>query len=280
MLAPTPDQLAALTPAERRWFRFSDWVNRRLKVLSVLWIATFMRFLLWFCGGRRFQVRGADHLASLGPEARALLVANHRSFFDFYVVAYANVSGSKLGKRCFFPVRASFFYESALGAAVNWGMTVMAMFPPILRRPEGRGWNRYAMRRVQAELQVPGTWVGIHPEGTRNKGPDPYALLKGHAGVGQVAIAARGVRIVPIFIVGMGNNIVAETWRNWVEPQRWPIYVCYGPDVDLSDISRDADDPATWRAASERCMARIQDLAEALRAELSAKGLPPPRVDG
>lgn len=280
MLQPSPAQLAALTSAERRWFRFADVANRHLKFLSVAWIATFMRFLLWFCGGRRFRVSGQAHLARFTPETRALLVANHRSFFDFYTVAYANVTGSTLGKRCFFPVRATFFYESAIGAAVNWCMTVMAMFPPILRRREGRGWNKYAMARVNAELQVPGTWVGIHPEGTRNRGEDPYSLLKAHAGAGQIAMAVGDLRVVPIFIVGMGNNVLLETWRNWTAPDQYPIYICYGPDVDLSDITEDPDDPTAWRLASERCMASIRALADELRAELERKGAPPPRLSG
>jgi 1-acyl-sn-glycerol-3-phosphate acyltransferase len=280
MLQPPPEILAVLNPTERRWYHFADYVNRRLKFLSVWWIATFMRFLLWFCGGRRFRVRGQDVLRSFSAESRVLMVANHRSFFDFYTVAYANVSGSVLGKRCFFPVRSTFFYDGPLGAAVNWCMTVMAMFPPILRRPEGRTWNRWALRRLNAELQVPGTWVGIHPEGTRNVDLNPWSFRKAHAGAGQIALAVDGIRTIPLLVLGMSNNIVLETWRNWTNPAKYPIYIWYGPDVDFGDLRARAEEPEAWRLASERCMEAIAELAVALQEELATTGGPPPVTQG
>ena len=63
------------------------------------------------------------------------------------------------------------------------------MFPPIMRGREKIGFNEYSIQRMIAELGVPNTLIGIHPEGTRNKTDDPYTFLKIRPGAGRVALA-------------------------------------------------------------------------------------------
>mgnify|MGYP001480307136 CR=1 FL=1 len=43
---------------------------------------------------------------------------------------------------------------------------------------------------VAALPDQPGTVVGLHPEGTRGKGPDPYTFLPAQPGVGKLALVA------------------------------------------------------------------------------------------
>ncbi len=270
--APTPEQLALLTPAMQRWFHVADFVNRHLKPLSAAWISTTMRAVLWFTAGNRLRVHGAEHVADLDRQSRVLMVANHRSFFDFYVVAFANVRHTQIARTAFFPVRAEFFYEGALGSFLNWWMTIMAMFPPIVRNAEQREWNRYAMQRLEAELKIPGTWVGIHPEGRRNKDGGPYTFLKPHAGTGRIALSVGDVRVVPIYVVGISNNLARETSFNWWKPENHPIDLYFGPSVDLSDLRAQTEGgeepaPALSAAAAERCMAAIHALAELHRVQ-------------
>jgi len=264
---PTPEQLAALPAHMHRWWHIADFVNRHLKFLSAAWIHTTMRSVLWFTAGNRMTVHGAEHVADLDKSSRVLMAANHRSFFDFYVVAFANVRHTRMAQRAFFPVRAKFFYEGIIGTVLNWWMTIIAMFPPIVRDPSRRAWNRYALQRLEAELTIPGTWVGIHPEGRRNKGASPYSFLKPHAGTGRIALAVGEVRVVPLFVVGITSNLIRETKFNWWRPKSHPIDVYYGPPIDLSDLRAEiagGREPSRAQAiaASQRCMEAIRALAE------------------
>ncbi len=266
MLQPTPEQLATLTPTERACFRFGDWFNRRLKFLSCWWIDTTMRFVLWFTAGNRLRIHGTEHLESLDdPGLSAIFVANHRSFFDFYVVAYAYVTRTRFTRRSYYPVRSTFFYEGPVGVAVNMVTTGMAMYPPIFREREKAGFNRFAMERLNEELRVAPTIVGIHPEGRRNQDPDPYALLKPQKGVGRIALACPGIRVVPMYVKGMSSDLLRETWKNWFAPDDHPIDLALGPDVRVSDLYARAEDTDAWTAVAERCMVAIGALAEGQR---------------
>lgn len=263
MVEPTPDQLDSLTPTERAAYRFSDFFNRHLKFLSRWWIETTMRGVLWFTAGNRLRVHGTENLATLDdPRLSAIMVANHRSFFDFFVVAYALVRATRFTRRAFFPVRSTFFYEGPTGIAINMATTGMAMFPPIFREREKGRFNQYAIDRIAAELRTHPTFVGIHPEGRRNKDPDPYALLGPQSGVGRIALACQGVRVVPMFIKGMSSDLVVETWRNWAKPDQHPIELVFGEDVVVDDLYGRADDREAWQEVAARCMDAVASLAE------------------
>lgn len=257
---PTEAQLAPLSKLERRTFRAADWFVRHMRWWATLWNYTFMAGLTWLACSRRLRVSGLEHVADLGPRDRALLVANHRSFFDFFQVMSVANRDTRLGRRLFFPVRSTFFYDHPLGPLVNLLMSGMSMFPPIMRHRSGVRFNEYALDRCVAELQVPGTVVGIHPEGTRNKGPDPYTLLRVTRGVGRVALQARGVRVVPIFVLGGGNDLPLEIVRNFTARERYPLDVMFGPAVDLSDLVDRAEDAAAWKEAARRCVEAIEAL--------------------
>ncbi len=269
------EELSSFSPRERRLLSFADAFQGEHKWVSEVWISTFMRSMLWFCGGRRYRIHGADVLESFQPEDRVLLVANHRSFFDFFVVTFVNVTRSRLGRRAFFPVRSTFFYEHPLGGLVNLAMSGMMMYPPVFRDRKHLRFNLHALRRLVDELKVPGTVVGIHPEGTRGKGPDPYELLPVQFGVGRVALEAKGARIVPIFVIGMSSNLALETVRNWLFPHAYPIDVEFGPDIELDDLRAKAAGSrraklSAERDAAERCMAAIRSLGEHVRARRSS----------
>ena len=259
-LQPSQEELELLTPTARRLYRVADWVFRRANWVSRLWISTIMRSALWFCGGRRFQIHGHGPLDSFTSETSALLVANHRSFFDFLVITYATVTRSRLARRGFFPVRGTFFYDRWVGGVVNLIMTGMSMFPPITRSKEQMPFNRFALARLVEELGKPGTVVGMHPEGKRNKG-EPTDFLPAQPGVGKLALDAENARVIPIFILGMNNNLLLEAWRNWAEPDRWPIHICFGPDIDFSDLRQKGSRASIHLMAARRCMEAIERLA-------------------
>lgn len=233
---------------------------RRAHGWSKFWNSTFMANLVLVASHRRLRVEGIEHVQGLGPQARLLLVSNHRSFFDFFLIMSVLNARTKLSLRCFFPVRSTFFYDHPLGPLVNLMMSGMAMFPPIMRHRSGVRFNDYALLRCAAELQVPGTIVGIHPEGTRNKDPDPYTLLKVTRGVGRVALAAGAVPVVPIFVLGCGNNLLREIAHNLFRPAAHPLDVMFGAPIELSDLADRVEDPAAWRIAAARCADGIESL--------------------
>lgn len=255
---PEATQLAPLSPRERRFFALADFVARHLGPLSRAWNATVMAGLTALAARRRLRVDGLEHLARYGPRDSLLLVANHRSFFDFFLIMSVLRARTRLSLRCFFPVRSTFFYDHPLGPVVNLLMSGMAMFPPIMRHRAGVRFNDYALKRCAAELRIPGTLVGIHPEGTRNREPDPYRLLKVTRGVGRVALEAGPVPVVPVFVLGCGNDLLEEIGHNLLRPRRRPLWVIIGAPVELADLAARAGDPAAWKEAAERCAEAIE----------------------
>jgi 1-acyl-sn-glycerol-3-phosphate acyltransferase len=270
-LQPSREEIEFLTPTARRLYRFADWMFRRANWITVAWITTAMRVVLWFCGGRRFKIHGQEHLDTFTSKTSAVLVANHRSFFDFYVVMYATVTRSKLSRRAIFPVREDFFYDRWLGGLVNMLMTGMAMFPPITRSKEQMPFNRFALSRLVQELDKEGTCVGIHPEGTRNKG-EAYDFLPAQPGVGKLVLEAKNARTIPIFILGMGSNLLLEMWKNWTGPDKWPIYISFGDDIDFTDLRARGSRASTQLLAARRCMEAITELAEQQRTRETGSG--------
>lgn len=267
MPRPSREQLELLTKTERVSFELADFVTTRVPGVAAAWNTAFMGFLIWSAGGRRLDVRGLEHLAPYGKDARVLLVANHRSFFDFYVITAILFWRTNLSKRILFPVRSSFFYDNPLGPVLNAAMSGMAMFPPILRDPRRAAFNRYSIARCVEELEKPGTVMGLHPEGTRNKGSDPYSFLPAQPGVGKVALES-SAPVFPVFIHGVTNNLVREWRRNWLEPKsRHRITVIFGPEIDFADLRAMGSRATTQKRAADRCLAAIQSLAEAHRRE-------------
>lgn len=254
-----------LTPAERASFRIADFWMRRFSSFASKWNAIVPAGALWLCGGRRFRTDGLEHLEPVGPEDSVILVANHRSFFDFYVVSAMIYWRTRLPRRVLFPVRSDFFYDHAAGVALNFVIANMTMFPPVLRDPKRRAFNRYSVARCVAELATPGTVLGLHPEGTRNKGDDPYGLLPAQPGVGQVVLGAPRARVFPVFLHGVTNDIFAELVDNWTRPDERPIDIWFGPEIRFDDLRARGDRLAIQKAASDRCLDGIRALAEAHR---------------
>jgi 1-acyl-sn-glycerol-3-phosphate acyltransferase len=236
VIRPTGEQAALLRPWERLAFRFSDYINRDdsltkraanqfLSVVGLGWVHTCIRNLL--------VVEGNEHLDALAPPRGLLLVSNHRSFFDMYVVSCVLFKRvPQLIRRVYFPVRAEFFYDQPLGLLVNGVMSAWSMYPPVLRQPERSEFNKYTSARIVELLGLPGSVVGFHPEGTRNKTLDPYTLLPAQPGVGQLIMHSRPT-VLPVFIHGLGNDLPRQIRSNFDGSGR-KIIAAFGPPVDLA----------------------------------------------
>lgn len=273
-MRPTKEQLAPLTRLERVSFEIADFLAQpRLTVLSAAWNSAFMGGLIYSCGSRRFNIQGLEHLRPFGKKTSVLLVANHRSFFDFFSITALLYWRTNLTKRIFFPVRQNFFYDHPAGPIVNAVMSGMRMFPPVMRDKEKRSFNNYVITRCIDELnrEDVGTVLGIHPEGTRNKGDDPYSFLPAQPGVGRIALGATRAYVIPVFALGMGQSIVGELKWNALAPNEHPVDVYFGAPLDLSDLRPKANMVTTQKRAADRCLDAIKELAERQRRDAAVR---------
>jgi len=220
------------------------------------------------------HVYGLERLPPLDPSQSYLLVANHRSFFDLYVVI-AELVRRRLAHRIVFPVRANFFYTSLLGLFVNGVMSFFAMYPPIFRERKRAALNIASLDELSWLLRQGGMFAGMHPEGTRNRGDDPYALLPAQSGVGRVIHSAR-VTVLPVFVNGLINDLPRQIRSNFDGTGR-RIVVVFGRPVDFGELLDERPSPRVYQALADRALSAIQALSDeerVRRAELEAAAGP------
>lgn len=205
------------------------------------------------------QVRNAEVLDTL-PRDRGLLVAsNHRSFFDMYVVSSVMLRRCPWLRRLYFPVRSEYFYERIDALLLNGFVAGMSMYPPVYRDAARRPLNRAMVDFLVAELQRPGTLVGLHPEGQRGLGDDPFTLLPAQPGIGDIAHRARPV-VLPVFITGLRNQLTTQVRDNFRRSGP-PIMISFGAPATLDSYF---DAPAGSRQALR--------IAQAIRGDIEALG--------
>jgi 1-acyl-sn-glycerol-3-phosphate acyltransferase len=231
------------------------WSDRLIRFLQhhigSTWIHHFTKHL-------RF-VYGVERLPKLEPYQSYILVANHRSFFDLYVV-FGELVRRKLRHRIVFPVRSNFFYTSLSGLFVNGVMSFFAMYPPIFRERRQAALNLASLDELSWLLKQGGFFAGIHPEGTRGKGEDPYELLPAQSGVGRVIHGAR-VPVIPVFINGLINDLPRQIRSNFDGTGR-RIVVVFGRPVDFGGLLEERPSPRTFQAIAERALSSIRELGE------------------
>src|SRR2546426_12445035 len=99
VIEPTADELAVLSPFERFAFRVTHRMNR----------GAWKRFWAWcqsvFGAGwihistyNLMRVYGLENIAAVDHERPILMVANHRSFFDFFTVSSVLFYRTRFGK--------------------------------------------------------------------------------------------------------------------------------------------------------------------------------------
>ena len=237
-----------------RWKRFWTWCQ---SVFGAGWIHISSYNLV--------RVYGLENVDAVDHDRPILLVANHRSFFDFYTVSSVLFYRTRFAKRLFFPVRGRFFYQSLAGMFVNLVMGWWSMYPPFFSGgdkpiPEKREFDKYSFRRLtQLCREGAGNVIGFHPEGTRNKSDDPYSYLRPQPGVGKL-IKAANPQVVPIFITGLGNNLPRQVLGNWFGGEKVRIH--FGKQLDLSEFIAKKDHVRTYKEIGEFVMSKISELGE------------------
>lgn len=209
------------------------------------------------------HVYGVERLPEFDPNKSYIFVSNHRSFFDLYVVtAYLVKRG--MPHRLVFPVRSSFFYDKRLGLLVNGVMSFFAMYPPVFRERSRAALNLASLDEVVRLLRRGGAFVGIHPEGMRNKEGDPYELLPAQSGVGRIIHSSR-VTVVPVFVNGLSNDIVKQVGSNYTRSGD-RVVVVFGEPIDFGDMLSAPSSPRLHRRIAERTLEEIRKLGAEERA--------------
>jgi 1-acyl-sn-glycerol-3-phosphate acyltransferase len=267
---PTAEEWSVLSTFERFAFRLTRRMNRGgwkrfwtlcQRTLGAGWIHVSTYNLV--------SVHGLEHVEAVSHERPLLLVANHRSFFDMYVVSTVLFRRTRWPKQLFFPVRGRFFYDSPVGLLVNFVMGWWSMFPPFFAggdnpKPEKREFDKFSMRLLASLCREgAGNVVGFHPEGTRNKAADPYSLLRPQPGVGKLVKDSRP-QVVPVFIAGLGNRLFRQVLGNWRGGET--VRVHFGPAIDFADYYDRRDSVRTYKEIADLVMENIAALGRQDRA--------------
>jgi long-chain acyl-CoA synthetase len=234
ILAETPEEVAALVEASSR--------------RSATLIAAFSRgvcivVLRWIYG---LRVNGAEHVPRTGP---VILVANHCSFFDAFILATA--LPHPVARQVFYLGFEWFFRHRVLA---SWARAVRVI--PV-------DMDNYLVRALQASARVlrDGKILCLFPEGERSADGRVRPFRKG-AGI---LVRELRVPVLPAHIVG--------AFEAWPRGQRWPrvhrLRVRFGPVVFPADLlegdgPRGADD-------AETAVLRLRERVVALGPEAGAR---------
>ncbi|MFO0662297.1 MAG: lysophospholipid acyltransferase family protein [Polyangiaceae bacterium] len=239
----------------RRTFRQGN-VDKGVRVLQrklgAIWIERCMKNVR--------HVYNLDRVPPLDPKKSYICVSNHRSFFDLYVVTAYLVYRDLLPHRILFPVRSKFFYDNPLGLFVNGAMSFFAMYPPVFREPNRTHLNPLVLDEVTRLAKRGGFFVGVHPEGLRNRGNDPYDLLPARYGVGRI-VHGSGATVLPVFVNGLCNDIVKQIKGNF-DGTGERAHVVFGKPVDMSDLLAQPAERSTYQLIANRSLAAVKQLAE------------------
>jgi 1-acyl-sn-glycerol-3-phosphate acyltransferase len=205
------------------------------------------------------HVYGLERLPPFDPTKSLLLVSNHRSFFDLYLVTALLVLEG-MPHRMLFPVRSNFFYDHPLGFLVNGAMSFFAMYPPVFRERQRAALNLAGIDEVVWMLRRGGAFVGVHPEGTRKKDGDPYTFLPAQSGIGKIIRHAK-VDVVPVFVNGLTNDLARQVTGN-MTGRGEPVYVVFGAPVDFGRLLEQAPSPRLYRQIAEGSLEAISRLGQ------------------
>lgn len=221
---------------------------------------------------------GQQRLPDFVETDNFVIVSNHRSYFDMFVITM-ELFRNGLRRRALFPVRSGFFYDNPVGWLVNGAMSFWSMYPPVFRDRKRTSLNKLGVSELERALSSTHACLGIHPEGTRGTTPDPYKLLPAKSGVGHIVHRTHKM-VIPAFINGLGNNLPKQVRGNF-NKRGEDVVVVFGEPIDFGTLLDEPAGTKTYRRIAQRCMDVVAELGEEekqLRAALpsrESRGLKP-----
>lgn len=203
--------------------------------------------------------RGRRRAARALPEGPIIIVSNHASYVDGFMLALVC---RRMGRSVRLLATAGAFRLPVIGGLAN-----RIGFIPVERGSA----NAVHSLDVAAEALAAGEAIGIFPEGRTTRDPDHWPE---RAKTGAVRLALRtGAPIVPIAMVGthrvLGRgSAVRSILANVV--LRPKVFTEVGEPIDVRALAGgETATPAQIRELSDEVMSRIVDLVEALRDEVA-----------
>lgn len=245
--------------------RLSDALVLHQRLFGANWVHYAVRNLL--------ELHGAERFPKLAKNDSFILASNHRSFFDMYALTSQLIKRMGVSQRLLFPVRSKFFYDSAAGLFVNGIMSGFAMYPPIFRERSRSALNVASLDETIRLVRGGGMFLGMHPEGKRNAG-DPYTLLPAQRGVGRILHECPNAKVIPVFINGLGNDLLQQILDNFNGKGERVIAV-FGEPIDFGTALSAAGSPELYKELSEVTMRHVQKLSEQ---ERTYRSMPPIRT--
>lgn len=274
-LLPTKEEISVLSATERLGFRLTHRMNQGVwkklwtfcqRHIGSLWIKIATYNLM--------NVFGLENIEKTDVERPLLLVANHRSMFDLYVVSSVLFRQTKHPMILYFPVRAKFFYNNIIGWLVNLVMGWWSMYPPFFREEKEvkkREFDKYSLRRlVQICSEGRGHVIGFHPEGKRNLNDNPYEFLPAQPGVGAVIMKARP-QVIPVFIAGLRTGYIGgqkqfmgdlpkQILGNWTGGEK--VRIWFGEPIELTQFYEKSDRLRVHKEIADFLMTKIGELGK------------------
>ncbi|MBV6521691.1 MAG: hypothetical protein MNPFHGCM_01835 [Gemmatimonadaceae bacterium] len=265
-LPPAPAEvLRALAPLERLHYRLAWHFNQDpLKRFMALFQYSLGSIAIRSTTARRTRVFGMEHVAGTSLDRPLLLVANHRSYFDMFVVSSEVFRHTGIKRHLYFPIMGSHYYQTLTGIALNATVGFWSMFPPLFANASHKDIDRHSLDLlVHLCSDAERTMVGIHPEGGRNLDPDVYTLRRVQPGTGRIIHAARP-QVIPVFVVGLENTFWRQVAASWSAKD--PIRIHFGRPIDLTSMYELPPKGSTYKAITDVVMDRVRDLMEDDRA--------------
>jgi len=225
---------------------------------------------------RRTVVFGMEHVQQASLERPLLLVANHRSYFDMFVVTSEIYRHTRVRRHLYFPIMGFHYYQSLTGILINATVGFWTMFPPLFASASHKDIDRHSLETLVGLCREgKRTMVGIHPEGGRNLDPDPYTLRRVQPGTGRIIHEAHP-QVIPVFVVGLENSLWDQIAANW--RSKTPIRIHFGAPLDLTSMYELPAKGSTYKTITDFVMDRVRDLMENDRALFGASR--PPSTEG
>jgi 1-acyl-sn-glycerol-3-phosphate acyltransferase len=262
MRKPTEEEYSLLRGFEKFAFSIADKANRdpAVKALGQRFLNSFGRAWVHINTKNLLTIDGLEHVRNIDRSRGVVFVANHATMWDFYVISSIVLRSTDWVKRMYFPVRSTYFYERLDGILVNAVLAAMSMYPPVLRDKERKAFNRYVVDFITDAAQTPGSLIGYHPEGTRNKTGEPYTLLPASSGIGEIIYHAKPV-VIPVFIVGLVPDLATQVRGNF-DGTGMPVTITFGAPLDLAQRISMPAGPEAYRAMAEYLRLSIMRLAQ------------------
>ncbi len=257
----TDEELRWLNLVERLNFRVTHKINQSPPIrrfLTRLQASLSWRWVEFFTS-RSVAAHGFERFQQLDPTRGVLVVVNHRTFYDQFVIAARLFKLYGAHHNIYFPVRANFFYDNPAGLLVNLLASQGVMYPPIVRDRGRRRWNEIATDIMVGLLKDKRNMIGFHPEGTRNQGTDPYNLLPGKPGCGELIYRANP-NVIPVFLQGFPSSFW-QIYRHNAAAKGPLVHMVMGEPLDFTAECQMERSRKTFLIISRRVMEGIKALA-------------------